>query len=463
MIICSNAKSQISLPHVLSDNMVLQQHSQVNLWGTSTHNQKIEINSTWGEKAIATADKNGQWQTKIQTPYGSFTPQELTFTEGENSIKIENILIGEVWFASGQSNMEMPLNGFIGCPVMDANITIATSGQYKNSVRIATVEKTQSYTPTEDVKVSWKQCDPYNSAWFSAVAYHFATLLTHTLNVPVGILNCSWGGSKVESWLPEKTLKKYPDVKLSEKDIENTLEYLRPMVMYNAMLHPIKNYTTCGFIWYQGESNVGMHTTYADRLAKMVELWRTYQENDHLPFYQVEIAPYSYADVNGLAGAYLREAQHKAHTQIPNSGIVGTNDLVEAYEVENIHPKNKTAVGERLAFLALNKTYGYQAIGCEGPTFRSMSKKDDKLIISFANAEDGFSREKDITGFEIAGTDGVFHPAEAYVHTENQTIILSSKQVTSPKYARYCFRNFLLGNISGSRFLPIVPFRTDNF
>ena len=458
-IIAGSLSAKIVLPDILSDNMVLQQSTSVNLWGKAKPNTVIKIQPSWMKSTTTVkANDKGNWKTSVKTPEATFTPQTLTFSDGEVLI-LKNILIGEVWFASGQSNMEMPLNGFWNCPVKDANQTIATSGLNKG-IRFATAPKTPAYEPQETVSGNWKESNPNNSAWFSATAYHFAKTMYDALNVPVGMIVCSWGGSRVESWTNREILETYPDIDLTKKGIEAVEEWKRPLLMYNGMLKPLTNYTIKGFIWYQGESNVGKHDVYAQRLAAMVELWRKNLGLGNLAFYYAELAPWNYGE--GDAAAYLREAQFSAQSIIPNSGMISTNDLVEDYEFTNIHPRNKTDVGRRLAYLALNQTYSYKDIACHGPEYKSMEIKDGKIILSFNYAQDGFSRDSGIKGFEIAGEDRVFVAADVKVDN-NFKLIVSSNKVSNPVAVRYCFRNFLIGNLYNTRELPVVPFRTDKF
>lgn len=451
------------LPEILSDNMVLQQNTKVNLWGKSDPGKTVEIRPSWtSEITKVEVDAKGNWIASIATPSASFIPCSISISDGEKVV-LNNILIGEVWLASGQSNMEMPLNGFWNNPVLKANETIAMAGQNKG-IRFVTIPKTAALVPQETVKGMWQECTPENAPGFSATAYHFAQTLYRALNIPIGIIVSSWGGSRVEGWTGREILKTYPDVDLSEEAINRLNPASRPMVMYNAMIHPLIRYTVRGFIWYQGESNVGHHDVYADRLANMVNLWRKDWGLGDLPFYYVEIAPWIYGDGEaGTSGALLREAQFKVQFLIPNSGMVSTNDLVEEYEKTNIHPRNKIDVGKRLAFMALSQTYGHTGVACHGPEYKSMEIKDGKMYLSFNHATDGFSRMVDINGFEIAGEDRIFYPAKVEVDLNNRILIVSNGNIPKPVAARYCFKNFQIGNLYNTRELPMVPFRTDNF
>lgn len=454
--------AKVVLPEIIGDHMVLQQNTDVKLWGTAAAQKVVEITVSWNNQTYKVqSESDGSWIASIPTPQASYTPHTILFDDGEQTT-IGNVLIGEVWFCSGQSNMEMPLNGFRNCPIEGANETIATAAQWKG-IRMATIEKTGHLTPQQNCKGAWKESNPTNAPWFSATAFYFAQMLNRVLDVPVGIINCSWGGSKVEGWLPEEIVAGYPDVDLKKERIKpanGDWNWLTPTIMYNGMLYPLKNYTIKGFLWYQGESNVGRHATYAERLSTLVAHWRSLWQLGELPFYLVEIAPHDYGE--GIAGALLREAQFKAAEIIPNSGIISTNDLVEDYELPNIHPKDKKEVGNRLAYMALNRTYGYRNIDCDGISFKSMNVEGNTATISFHGAEDGFNRMIGMEGFEIAGEDHLFYPAKAEIVNHTQ-IKLTSDSVKAPVAVRYCFRNFMPGNVADLRGLPLFPFRTDTW
>lgn len=466
-------KAEISLPPIIGDGMVLQQNSDARIWGKASPGATIEISSDWCSTVWTTsAGEDGRWLLPIRTPEGSMFPRTITITEnmqrGRKSsetlsiVTLHDILIGEVWLCSGQSNMEMPLDGFWDCPVEGSAEEIAMSGNLKG-LRMATIPKTGTLSPAEDVQTTWKVAGPENSGRFSAAGYHFAKTLINVLHVPVGIISCCWGGSMLEGWLPLETVSSYPDISTDfTAPSDGNWDAHTPSVMYNGMLHPLRNYTVRGFLWYQGESNVGRHSTYAARLGTMVSQWREIWGLGELPFYIVEIAPYIYGG-DGTAGARLREAQQKAASEISGCGIITTNDLVYSYEGTQIHPCRKEEVGQRLAFLALNRTYGLESIVCEGPVFRNMDIKGNEAYIYFDNDDSGFSPWYDIKGFEIAAEDKVFHKAEAKVLPGKKCIVVSSKHVTAPAAVRYCFRDFCPGNLTGSRNFPVFPFRTDNW
>ena len=463
-LICSlfalSANAEIKLPELISDNMVLQQQTNVTLWGEATPDSKVTISPSWTESVTTTtADSNGFWKTTVATPEAGFTPYSITISDGK-PVSVNNVLIGEVWFCSGQSNMEMPLNGFWNCPIDDANNVIADAPNHP-AIRMATIEKKKALTPQKYAKGSWKCPTTENAQWFSATAYHYAIALQRTLNVPVGIISCAWGGSRVEGWLPEEIVKDFPGEDLSKLNNPEGLEYLLPTIMYNGLLYPCHNYTIKGFLWYQGCSNVGHADTYAERLAIMVEHWRTLWNNKNLPFYFVEIAPYAYDNDNdGINGALLREAQFNAQSLIPNSALVCTNDLVKDYEAPQIHPAEKRKIGERLSYHALQKTYNIKGLAADSPSFKSMEIKGDTIMVSFNNASEGFSPWIGIKGFEISEDNKTFFDAEAWLDSGSMKICVKSDKVKNPKYVRYGFRNFKPGNLISCRNLPVFPFRS---
>lgn len=466
--LCALAQSvtwaKVDLPDIFSDNMVLQQQTDARIWGWSEPGAKVTVGTSWSGNAVTVdADKNGKWTATVKTPAASYAPQTLTIADKDGQVKLSNVLIGEVWFCSGQSNMEMPLAGFDNCPISGANEVIATSAQYKG-IRMATVEKNGQLSPVDRCQGKWKVCNPENSPRFSATAFFFARMVNSVLDVPVGIINCSWGGTMVEGWLPRDTVAKYPDIDLKrdirKEEPHDWWHYLSPTLMYNGMLHPLEGYTIKGFLWYQGESNVGKHKTYAQRLKTMVDLWRKEWGQGELPFYFVEIAPFG--KYEGRASAFLREAQYKAQSMIANSAMVSTNDLVEPYEAENVHPKDKRSVGSRLAYQALAKTYNIKGIEADCPAYKSMEVKGDTVVLSFVHADNGFNRMKGMEGFEVAGADHEFYPAKAELLGKNQIVVVCDK-VSSPVSVRYAFHDYSPGNVANLRGLPLVPFRTDDW
>lgn len=447
---------------LISDNMVLQQQTEIKLWGKATPNTKITITTSWNKKTQkCSSNSDGCWIFKLHTPKASYTPHSILFDDGDKT-KVSNILIGEVWLASGQSNMEMPLRGFGNCPVK-GGIEAILNADTTPFIRMYNVPRSLNYEPQKEVAGNWMIASSQTAPAFSAVAYSYALSLNKALNVPIGIINSSVGGSKIEGWTSQEILQLYSDMDLTPKHIEQIPDYLRPMVFYNAMLHPIQSYTIKGFIWYQGESNVG-DTEYTHKLVNMIKQWREEWQLGELPFYYVEIAPFSYGGHQKERSPYLREEQYKVQNLLPNCGMISTNDLVEPYEAGNVHPKNKETIGKRLSYLALNNTYGRKSIPCRGPEYKAMEIKGNKILLTFHHTDMGYSRNSDIRGFEIAGADKIFHPVDKieFEHS-SKGLLVSSQEVPQPVTVRYCFKDFQIGNMGGEGELPMVPFRTDNW
>ncbi|MCR5312190.1 MAG: sialate O-acetylesterase [Bacteroidaceae bacterium] len=464
-----SAGAKVKLPALLCDNMVLQQNSDARLWGEAEAKSKISVTTSWTNEVYSTyAGADGKWCLSIKTPEASFEAQSVTIMEGKaDKITLRDVLIGEVWLASGQSNMEMPLKGFPGCCVKDGAHDAMYAMRESPYVRMFNVKQLQSYRLVESCKGQWMKPTFSNALEFSATAYYFAASLSNALQVPVGIVNSSYGGSHVESWTPKDILETYPDIPTDSVGVYSFGQYQfdRPLVLYNGMFNPIKNFTYKGIIWYQGCGNVGHADTYAERLKNMVERWRKDMNLGDIPFYYVEIAPYMFGDGKSIEGALLREAQYKAQYLIPNSDLISTNDLVEPIEVYNIHPRQKRTVGLRLALLAMNKTYGMSNLPCSGPRYDKSKFRivDGKAIVGFTSLYMGICRNYGLTGFEIAGEDRVFYPANAEFHWQTNEVYLTSDSVPHPVAVRYCFKDFQIGNLIGGNELPLFPFRTDNW
>lgn len=456
------AGAKMHLNPLVSDNMVVQQQTKARLWGT-TDGKTVTVRPSWGGAVTATAGKDGRWMAEVATPEATFEAQTIEFADDKgDKTTVHNVLVGEVWLASGQSNMQMPLKGFPGCCV-ENGLDEAINAKDVKGVRMFNVPLEQSYTEKEECDGRWMTTDNYRDAMeFSATAWYFAKSLSRALDVPVGIVNCAYGGAKVESWTPRDMLEGYDDVSLDPKDIEAMVHYHRPMLMYNAMFVPVQRYTYKGTIWYQGCSNVGLHATYAERLAAMVDRWRRELGLGEIPFYYVEIAPYDY-ESDGTAGARLREAQFKAQKLIPNSGMVCTNDLAEPYELHNIHPRRKAPVGQRLSYLALRRTYGHDNVCDSGPLYAGWERKGNEAWVKFDNLQMGICRNYMIDGFEIAGPDKVFHPAKAWLHWQTNEVVLTADGVDEPVAVRYGFGDFKPGTLIGGNEQPAVPFRTDDW
>lgn len=483
------AEAEIRMPALISDHMVLQRETKARIWGWCGEQSLINVKASWNNETYKTrANKEGFWMLEVETGAASFTPGSLEISEykytkymgGNPGIRYENdnqlfdrveikdILIGEVWLAGGQSNMEMPLKGFPGASVQNGTYDATHAFRQSPGVRMMMVQTEQKSEEQEDCHGEWTDAHFPNPMNWSATAYYYAASLTQSLQVPVGIVCIAYGGSTVESWCDYKTLNKFDEVELDlEKIWKMEPAYERPLLMYNAMFPPIKNYTYKGIIFYQGCSNVGVglaSTEYAERLATMVKLWREKINLGDIPFHYVEIAPYDYEGKQDERAPYLREQQYKAQYLIPNSFMISTNDLVEDFELHNIHPRQKHKVGERLCWVALNRIYGLPQVCCAGPRYKDITVSGDTCLIGFTDLQMGICRNYDIQGFEVAGEDRKFYPAQnALLRWQTNQVLVRSDSVPNPVAVRYCFHDFQVGTLVGGNELPAFPFRTDDW
>ena len=467
-----SAQAKVRLPHIIGDNMVLQQQTEARLWGWAKPGRTVKVTTSWNNDVVtAKAAKDGTWLVKVKTPKASYEPLSVTFDDGE-PLTIQNVVSGEVWVCAGQSNMEMPLKGFGQCPVEGYNHHVLDAANSKGvrSVKIPSIMRVE---PQEDAQCEWRQCSPKTVSDFSATGYFFARLVSRTLDIPVGIIEANKGGSRVESWLTKENLEKYTNEPTDSMGIVNfkkEWDYHRAMLWGNGTFNPILKYTVKGILFYQGCSNVGdPGDQYSDRLKLLVEQWREQFGLGEIPFYFVQIAPFESGNKDGDWNARLQEQQWKAQFKIPNSSLVCTNDLVKPYEYTQIHPTMKQPVGERLAFTALNRDYGYETLQYKSSSYKDMTIKNDTVFI---HTQDNYWCDapfEEMKGFEIAGEDRVFHPATARHFWQpgggywDEAIIVTSPEVSKPVAVRYCFKNWQLGNVKNGGNLPLFPFRTDNW
>ena len=482
--------AQVKLPALVADNMVLQQNSKINLWGWASPNEKINIQLGWQNTPVEIiADLNGNWKTAVNTPVGSEKPYDITI-EASNKIMLKNILIGEVWICSGQSNMYFPVGKEDGTwktgvknyeeEIQNANFP---------SIRLFTVLTKASQKPLEDVTGSWAACSSSSIKTFSAVAYFFGRDLYQKLKVPIGLISSSWGGTKAEAWTSQTVLEGNTDFlpileqdakneKLFQEKLEiyyadlkkerlaNNIEGFKSQlkkpkkednktsyVLYNAMLHPLVNYTMKGVIWYQGESNAEKAFLYRSLFPAMVKSWRDEWKQGDFLFYYVQIAPHKGQNPD------IREAQLIASKTISNAGMVVTTDIGNA---TNIHPIDKQTVGYRLALIARAKTYGENKLVYSGPMYNHLKVKKDKIQLFFDDVDSGFKKpSEDLKEFEIAGNDQVFYPAEAKI--DGKKIVVSSLKVKNPTAVRFAWKAVPEPNLFNNENLPASPFRTDDW
>ncbi len=455
-----NAKVYLGAP--FSDGIVLQRETKIKLWGKANPGSTVTVVASWNYKDFSTiTNETGEWNISIPTPKASFTPYSITLNDGTTPVVLRNVLIGDVWFASGQSNMDMPLSGWEGCPIEKSAAVIAETGKYSGKLHYAYIPPTFSKEPLDSISVVWRNSTPEEMKKFSAVAYYFASTLINSLQIPIGIIWSSYGGSSVEAWMPKNILTRHPYINLNDS-IYKKMDQHTPVGLYNAMLKPLIGYTIKGFIWYQGESNVGYRgNEYTKLFADMITDWRKEWGQGNLPFYYVEITPFKYSNANHTEAAFLRQQQYEVQRVLKDVGMVGTNDCVTDKEENQIHPSNKQPIGLRLANWALANIYKKDNINYKHPAFKSMSIKGDRAYLSFSNVPNGYNTQYNIKGFEICGPDSIFKTARAVV--KEKKVMVNSPEVAKPIAVRYCFKNFQKGNFANKEGLPVIPFRTDNF
>lgn len=453
------AQADIKLPAIFGNNMVLQQQTNTALWGDATPGQTVQVVTSWNKKGYSTkADRLGKWSVKVATPAAG-GPYSITISDGKR-LTLNNVLIGEVWICSGQSNMQMTMKGYYNEPVTGANEAIATSKN--NHIRLFTVERVKSLTPAVDFKGEWLEGIPQNVADFSAVGYFFGKMVQSALDVPVGLICSSYGGTKIEPWISEEGLKGFEGITLPDKNSTADYSVQSPTVLYNAMIAPMVGMAFRGCLWYQGESNWTDPAGYEKLMPQLVNNWRQQWNIGEFPFYYVQIAPFDYG-VTGRSdkksSAYLREAQLKAAAVIPNSGMAS---IVDIGDETSIHPAHKKEVGERLAFLALAKTYGQNGIAWSGPLLKEMNIEGQVVKLSFDHAQNGLtSFGKELVNFKVAGENKKFYPAKAFI--KGKGIVLFSPNVEKPVAVRYAFDDFVTGDLFNTEGLPASSFRTDNW
>ncbi len=448
------AHSAVRIPSILASGMVLQRNSDVKIWGWADPGEAITVEASWSqERKPVVAGSDGRWMVIITTgPAGG--PHSIII-RGNNKIKLRDILFGEVWICSGQSNMEFTirmLGGWKNYPDVKTDLRKTDYPQ----IRLCQVSHATEPEPQENCKAAWVKATRGTVFDFSATAWFFGRELYDRLNVPIGLISSNIGGTPAEAWTDRKYL-----------EADNNLHYFlhspniihdacRTSGLYNAMIHPLINYRIRGAIWYQGESNRHQADLYERLFSTMIRNWRDAWGEGDFPFYFVQIAPYDYSEKMD-ASAYLREAQYRS-LAVPNTGMAVTMDIGCLWD---IHPVNKQDVGLRLALLALNKSYGFEKITCEGPEYEGMARDGKKVHLFFNHADDGlFAKGEVIPGFRLAGKDLVFYDAEAGI--DGNSIVVGSEKVAEPVYVRYAFSDLDSVNLFNREGLPAVPFRTDS-
>jgi len=500
LALCPLAQAALKLPAVIADHMVLQQQQSNPIWGWDTPGAKVTV-SFAGKTYAATAGDDGKWMVKLDPQTANATPQTLV-VEGSTRREIQDVLIGEVWLCSGQSNMEM------GVGMVQNGPEEIAQADYPN-IRLLMVANRWTPEPQKDMEGTWKACSPKTIAeggWngFSAAAYFFGRELHKKLGVPIGLIEPDWGGTRIESWTPPEGFAMVPALKndydrLEMGDartpvhqqrlatfLEQTAEWLKAAnealtnqsivpqmpaypselqpphdlqnatALYNGMVFPVHPFGIRGAIWYQGEANVGEGMLYDERMKALIGGWRQVWNEGDFPFYFAQIAPYNYGNTPQSLPE-LWEAQTAAANEIPNTGMAVINDIGN---LGDIHPKNKQEVGRRLALMALARTYGKTDLVSSGPTFKNLAPEDDKLRISFENIDGGLvTRDgKPPDWFEIIDADdGGFVKADAQI--DGSSVVLSAPGVAHPVAVRFAWSQTATPNLMNAAGLPANAFR----
>ena len=459
LVICvtMSAQAKVRLPQFFSDNMVLQQQTECNIWGWTEPGKKVIVHTPWDKKSHrATARKDGRFEVTIQTPNAG-GPYDIWFQDGD-FVKLSNVMIGEEWICSGQSNMEMLMKGYKAQPVEGATEELLSCKD--DELRLFYGKRLASLEPQQDLKGSWQEANAASVREFSATAYFFGKALRKTLGVPVGLIVTAFGGSACEAWMKADWLKAFPKVQqtITEEDVKK-LQQRCPTALYNGQLWPLIGYGIRGAIWYQGEDNIPRYDYYAELLKTMVQGWREEWKQGDFPFYYCQIAPYDYSLIGWGNSQYLREQQLKAESLIPNARMAVLTDVGLEY---GIHPRKKRQAGERLALLALANTYEVKGLP-DFAIYKEVEFKNDTAIIAFDRSKEWVYFEYGPTSknFEVAGSDKVFHPATKVWVSRNRVYVVCD-DVKQPVALRYAWRDWVEGDLMHDG-LPVSSFRTDDW
>ena len=451
---------KVSLPAFFSDNMVLQQQTECKIWGTTDQRKDIIIITSWdNEEYLAKTDQQGHFEIKVKTPIAG-GPYYIAFSDGEELLVLDHILIGEVWLCSGQSNMEMLMKGYKAQPVEGATEELLSCKD--DELRLFYAKRLASLDPQQDLAGSWQAANTASVREFSATAYFFGKALRKALGVPIGLICTAFGGSACEAWMNADWLKAFPKVKqtITEEDVKK-LQQRCPTALYNGQLKPLIGYGIRGAIWYQGEDNVPRYDFYAPLLSRMIQGWRAEWQQGDFPFYYCQIAPFDYSVTDWALynSALLREQQAKVETMVDNCRMAV---LLDTGIKDVIHPRKKHIAGERLAILALANTYEVKGLP-DFATYKEVEFKNDTAVVSFNRSKEWVYFEHNGTSenFEVAGRDKVFHPATK-VWTNRNRVYVICNEVKAPVAVRYAFKDWVIGDLMHDG-LPVSSFRSDNW
>jgi sialate O-acetylesterase len=445
------SSAKVVLPSVFSDNMILQQNSEAAIWGWAGAGENLKIVAGWNtaDTVKVKAGNDAKWTATLKT-VGAGGPYSIQIF-GSSNVELKNVMLGEVWICSGQSNMEWSVNSNI----LNGEEEAAKANH--PNIRIFHIPKIGAGYPQQTCNATWTVCTPETMRSTSAVGYFFARELQQKLNVPVGIIISAWGGTPAEVWIEKSRIEN--NVELYKNRYTEKYDWWPgdPGICYNSMIAPVVPFAIAGAIWYQGESNCVNHKIYASLMKTLIENWRSDFKKE-FPFYFVQIAPYNYGE-NGTS-EYVREQQAKTEKIVPNTGMVVVSDLVD--NIKDIHPRNKLDVGKRLANFALAETYKQEVGAYKSPAFQSMQITGNEIRLSFENVlTDLKSTGKNPAQFLVAGADQKFVPATAKI--EGKNILISSKEIKNPVAVRFCFDDTSMPDVFSTEGYPLAPFRTDNW
>ena len=451
-------QAETKLPSILGSHMVLQQGEKCPIWGWDNSDNVVTVEFA-GQKHTAKVDDGGRWEVHLDPMKANAKGQILTI-RGSSKLELTDVLVGEVWLCSGQSNMEWRV-------VQSANSKEEIANANHPLIRHIKIPHKLSPKPQDNVSSSgWQPCTPQVVANFTAVGYYFGRHLHKELNVPVGLIGSNWGGTRIEPWTPPVGFKSVPALK---KNLADKLDQFAsakpgrgtPSHMYNAMIHPLLPYTIKGALWYQGESNNGEGMLYHEKMKALIAGWRSVWNNPELPFYFVQLAPFRYGSDNDPRLPGIWQAQLET-LKVPHTGMAVTTDITT---LRNIHPPNKQDVGKRLALWALVKDYGKKLKGqYSGPIFSKIDHAEgkDSLTVHFQKDSTGgltTNDKKPVSHFEIAGKDGKWHPAKATI-VYGDHLIVKSDAVKKPVHVRFGWHQMAEPNLVNAAGLPASPFST---
>lgn len=442
VVTASAARAEVKVHGLFSDQMVLQQGVKVPVWGTAADGEKVTV--TFGEQKVETTAEKGKWRVDL-APLKPGPAATLTIA-GTNRIELKEVLVGEVWICSGQSNMEWPVR-----QTADPDKYIAESEN--PNIRLYTVPRERDAKPRSDVRGQWQPCNPKTTPNFSAVAYHFARHLQPKIKVPIGLISTNVGGTAAEEWTCKELLEADPI-------LQPTLRNKNSTTLYNAMIHPLAPFAIRGAIWYQGESNAGRAEQYATLFPTMIKNWRTLWGQGDFPFLFVQLAPWKMivSEPCDSDWAELREAQWQTTKSCPHTAMAVITDVGDE---KDIHPKQKDPVGQRLALAAQSLAYG-QTVVFNGPEYEKLAVDGNKAVVHFKHAAGGLKVKGDaVTGFAICGDDKKFYNAQAKI--DGSTVVVTCEQVAKPVAVRFGWADFPVVNLFNQEGLPATPFRTDTF